>query len=261
MVDTSQTGRIDRSELFRHRSDYPILRAYAEGRFLESPANSQAPIRGLDVGVGHLEEPLSILATREQLARELQVRGFHVAPDGLLNLDLVDSRSRGEIKPKYSLGVSYGSGNAIIGGAFLDDAQKRAMPNRPCKPRYVVEFPAAFELKDGEYWFTEPVISSARKALESGRLSTPVQTLLREEGQPYDVIFCNNVVQHLGNEGEQVAEGLTKKLLKKGGLVFLHITGNIGDTKSVLGTARLIDGNSRFNHLERVGPAAYFRKD
>ena len=261
MIDTSQTGRIDRSEFFRHRSDYPILKTYVEGRFLESPANSQAPIRALGVGVGHLEEPLSILATREQLARELQARSFSVVPDGLLSLDLVDSRSREEIKPKYSLGVSYGSGNVAIGGAFLDEAQKRAMSARPCKPHYVRDFPAAFELKDGEYRFTEPVINAARRALEAGRLSTPIQTLLREEGRPYDIIFCNNVIQHLGNEGEQVAEDLTTKLLRKGGLVSLHITRDIGDVKSVLGTAKLIDENPRFKHLERVGPAVYYKKN
>jgi len=93
--------------------------------------------------------------------------------------------------------------------------------------------------------------------MKNGRFSTKLQDFLHEHGSPYDVVFCNNVIQHLGAGGRRIAEDLTKKLLNKNGLVFLHIAGSSTDTNSVLGTSNLIRNNPRFSHLERIGPAVY----
>jgi chemotaxis methyl-accepting protein methylase len=245
MTVPQKACRIDRSEFFRHRSDFDILRGYLNERIGLST-------NVLCVGVGHLEEPLSIAAVGKQV---LSDNGSDAKLSERLSLDFVESRPIEEISPNYSLGFSYGA----VGGAFVDRDAIAKLPKTPISPGYVKDFPAAFELRDGQYHFDNEVVAVVQEWMKNGKFSTKLQNFLHEHSSTYDVVFCNNVIQHLGANGGRVAEGLTKKLLDKNGLVFLHIAGSSTDTNSVLGTSNLIRNNPRFSHLKRIGPAVYKR--
>jgi hypothetical protein len=245
MIDLSAARKIDRSKFFRHRSDYKILKKHLN-------AQEKVPTRILCAGVGNLEEPTSILATAYQ---EKMDQGIPTDLSDMIDLDLVESRPAAEIKTSYSFGSSYGG----LPEAFISDGDKQKLPQGPRKPWFIDRLPEAFELKDGQYWFAEEVIEASEKAFQEGSFATRIQDFLRTSTTPYQAIFLNNVVQHLGEEGPQVAEDLTKKLLDKDGLVFLHIARDLSDIKSILGTSDLINGNPQFSHLVRVGPAVYRR--
>lgn len=244
MTDYSRISAIDRSKFFRHKSDYGILRTYLE--------QAEGLTTALVIGVGNLEEPLSILATGAETAKTSR-RSL----GDLLKLDLVELRPLEEISPIYSLGEGYGPERNPVGGIFLTEEQKRTLPRHPLKPSFVNDYPTGFELKDGEYRFSQEVIEHVQEAIQRGKFSTRVQDFIRETTAQYPVIFFNHIITHLGSEGEQVAYDLTKKILREDGIIFMHSSGDIGDSKGIGGTARMVENNPKFTHLQRIGPAVY----
>ncbi|MBM3247019.1 hypothetical protein FJZ17_00550 [Candidatus Pacearchaeota archaeon] len=246
MTDYSRISAIDRSNFFRHKSDYSILRNYLE--------QTKGLTTALVIGIGNLEEPLSILATGAETAKTSR-RSL----GDLLKLDLVELRPFEEISPIYSLGEGYGPERNPLGGIFLTEEQKRTLPRHPLKPSFVNDYPTGFELKDGEYRFSQEVIEHVQEAIQRGKFSTRVQDFIRETTAQYPVIFFNHVITHLGSEGEKVAYDLTTRTLKDGGIIFMHSSGDIGDSRGVIGTTKIVKDNPRFAHLQRVGPAVYRR--
>lgn len=260
MVDYSRISAIDRSKFFRHKKDYAILKAYLEERCLETPDVEWEPLDALVVGVGHLEEPLSILATCAETAKNLSESRIGVRlPRDLITLTLVDSRTRTEIKPIYSLGKGYGDANNPYPASFLTEEQRKTLSPHPLNSSRVSKYSAGFELIDGEYHFSEEVQREARAAMHKGNFSTRIQDFIAENCTQYPIIFFNNVITHLGAEGEQVAYDLTTKTLKDDGIIFMHHSKDICDSKGVCGTAKMITKNPKFAHLRKIGPAVYRR--
>lgn len=260
MIVPSNASALDRSHLFRHPKDYSFLKAYLEKKYLECPASEWKALETLVVGVGHLQEPLSIFATSSETAKGLGYKGYKVNPAELLKLNLLDLRSLDEIEPDYSFGKGYKIAGQVVSAAFLTEEQKKTMPEGPLKPSFISEFPSAFEIKNGEYQFNQEIQNQATEAMARGRFNTRIQDFLKANVSQYPLIFFNNIITHLGSEGEQVTYDLTTKSLESGGIIFMHHAGDIFDSKSIRGAKKLIEGNPRFSHLEEISPAIYRRR-
>lgn len=260
MTDYSKANAIDRSHFFRHVRDYSILKAHLQKKYLDTPRAEWKALETLVVGVGHLQEPLSILATSTEAAKELGYKGVKINPSELLKLNLVDNRSVNEIEPEYSFGEGYIAGGQVVSGAFLTEEQRKVLPKSPLKPSFVSEYPSAFEVKNGECQFTEEIQKEILEAVNRGRFNTRIQDFLKENNSQYPLIFFNNILTHLGAEGEQVAYDLTTKALEHNGLVFMHHSGDVFDSKSIRGARKMILDNPKFTHLEEIGQAVYRRK-
>lgn len=256
MVDYSQIGALDRSRFFRYKSDYVFLRKYLEEKIRVVGSSDWKPIETLVVGVGNLEEPLSIMATCGQVAKNWSAKET-VGMKDVLKLDFVDIRGRDELKPRYSLGTGYGNAINPVPAIFFDGADKSVVMSHPLTPQFVKDYPEGFEFRNGEYCFTREVIGAVSEAVRCGKFSTPVQTFLAENKGQYPLIFFNNVVTHLGVEGGRVALDLTIKLLKRDGVLFSHNSSDVLDSKGVRGSNILFTESGRFPHLQRVAPAVY----
>lgn len=258
MFDHSRISAADRSHFFRHQPDYALLKNYLETRYINTGRVHWSPVELLAVGAGNLEEPLSILATGAETAASLQTEGLAIQLPDLLTLHLVELRDREELSPTYSFGYRYGfARDNTPGAAFLTDEEKEALPRYPFKPQFIDDYPAGFELKDGEYRFSEEVITLAKEAVQRGRFSTRIQDFIRDDTARYPVIFFNHVLTHLGPEGERVAYDLTTKTLERDGIIFMHSSRYITDPTGTSGTAKMVDHNPRFAHLQQIGPAVY----
>jgi len=254
MVDFSKISAVDRSKFFRHKTDYELL-----GRYLEENI-SLKPVNALVVGVGNLEEPLSILATAAETVSALRSRGISINLAELLKLSLLEARTKEEISPVYSLGKGYGSERSLMGGIFLTPEQKKNLPQHPLKPRFVDDYPAGFELRGGEYFFSEEVVDRVQEAVREGKFDTRIQEVIDRSAIRYPIIFFNNVITHLGADGERITKDLTTQLLEREGIVFMHHSGSLGDSKGVGGITKMVEDNPNFVHLQRIGPAVYRRK-
>ncbi len=260
MTDYSKANAIDRSHFFRHCRDYSILKAHLQKKCLDTPRDEWKALETLVVGVGHLQEPLSILATSTEAAKELGYKGIKINPSELLKLNLVDIRPVEEIEPDYSFGEGYIAGGQIASALFFKEAQRKVLPRAPLKPAFVSEYPSAFELKNGEYQFTEEIQNEVLEAVRRGKFSTSIQDFLKVNNSQYPLIFFNNILTHLGAEGEQVAYDLTMRALEQDGLVFMHHSGDKWDNKSIRGTKNMFNNNPKFVHLEEIGPAVYRKR-
>jgi hypothetical protein len=218
------------------------------------------PLDTLVIGVGHLEEPLSILATCAEALRLIRTTRGEIKLSDLLKLDFIDLRASEEINLKYSFGKGYGSAENPVGKLWLTQEQRAKMQEHPFRPSFISDYPAGFELRNGEYSFSQEIRDQVQEAMLKGKFSTRIQDFIATNKQQYPLIFFNNVITHLGNEGEQVTHDLTTKTLEKDGIIFMHHSGNFLDAKGTGGISRIVQDNPLFAHLEKIGPAVYKRR-
>lgn len=246
--ENSLAASLDRSEYFRHKKDFELFadevkKARQEGR----------KISMLDVGVGNLQEPISYLAAvfSESAGKKI---------DDLVDLEIVEIRDRESLKEKYSLGKQMFS------------------PDKPVQPKMYKD---SFVLVEGQY-VPQPEIKEYLEQRLSDQtkshFGTAIENFSRAAKTQYDVVSCNNVLQHLGgtegywspfknasqNNFERYYEEVRRimHLVKEGGIIFLHTPapGNQLDTKSK-GTSVILKNIPELSEeFDEVVPGVYRRK-
>ncbi|MCX6741125.1 MAG: hypothetical protein NTY61_01880, partial [Candidatus Parcubacteria bacterium] len=202
----------------------------------------------------NMEEPISYLAAAYSAAEGRPL-------ENVVDLEMVEIQSKAEVTPQYRLG------------------KQLFAPDRPIKPKMYED---SFALVDGEYEPNEAIKKylSSRIADETKtHFGLPVENFSETVQEQFDVVSCNNVIQHLGGiedysspykntQGEQdyarYYEELAKILnqVKAGGVLFIHAPapGDKFDAKSQ-GVKFILDKIPNFeNEFEELKPAVYRRK-
>ncbi len=242
----TELSNTERSEYFRHRKDYEIF-----GRVLAS--TSDLPAKILMVGIANMEEPLSVLTVANRVSFQREVNLSEI-----VSIDFVDIRSRGEIKPEYSLGEQLKGGMSLL---FASQEQISSMELEPRRPHYVKRYPEAFVIEDGQYKFSNPIIEFLDQQMlsESARFNTSLQEFIEmENDERYDFVFCNNVLTYVEKQDRASSASGLVDLLKQNGILFLHYSKHITDSKGVSGPEQLMRENPDLaERLEMISPAIY----
>lgn len=192
-----KAGHLDRSHFFRYPQDTEALQ-----NEISVIVNVDKKAKILEVGVGNLEEPLSYLA-----ALYTHLSGTGKSLDESIDLTMVELRSRSDVGPtNKGYGKTYkdpGS-QAKIGAAFLTPDQRGAYQAFPLEPPK--DLKGAFQLSaaSGEYEFHPDIVLFLEKQLADqshAYFETPLENYLGSHQDRYDVVACNNVLQHLGGRG------------------------------------------------------------
>lgn len=241
-------AHLDRSEFFRHRKDFQTF-----ARIVEKHNRDDGPLKLLVIGVGNMEEPISLLAVAQEKLGDGKL-------DEDIDMEIVEIRSRNEVSPRYRLG-------------------RQLFMAAPVQPQCC---PDSFVLVDGEYEPVPEIKDYLTRATENdarAHFGTPVENYTRTNPGQFDVVCCNNVIQHLGGiegysspyksvPGEQTHARYYQELsrilnlVKVGGVIFLHAPspGDKFDTKSK-GTRIILAEVPTFNEeFEEIMPAVYRRR-
>mgnify|MGYP001567477580 CR=1 FL=1 len=234
------TPNLDRSKAFRYREDGPAL----QGALRERIAVGEK-LSVLDIGVGNMEEPLSYLA---HLYVEAAQQGRSLAD--VVDVELVEVRPREQIAMDASLGIN--------------------MFDQPIAPRDDVR--DAFVQQGHEFVFRPEIVELLAQTMDNpdkAHFATPVETVMDSATTTYDVVACNNVLQHMGGvEGyatplkdkgrpesdyqeyyRQVSRILES--VKPGGTLIMHTDGiNVTDTKGML-TEQILNKVKLFSEFEK----------
>jgi len=232
----SPSAKLDRSEFFRYPEDQDVIQQTVNERIGQGQIT-----RFLDIGVGNMEEPLSYLVAAQKSAKT-----YNLPLADAVDLELIDIRPKNEVNVKYGLGKSSESG---LGKAFMSDKEWTNVSKKPIMPR--PNHVDSFELSadSGEYEFSDEIkhyidqrMSDPSKAKFNQSIEEYIQNY---SGEGYDVVACNNVLQHLGglthynspfkDRGQavenyqryfQVVDGILN-LVKPGGIAIIHTEGSI----------------------------------
>ncbi len=267
---TSTRSAIDRSKFFRYPQDLLVIESEAE-RILKTPWKLDM----LEIGVGNLEESVSYVGA---VGRAAAKSGKSI--EDALTLSMVELRKRSDVQARYSLGKQPTQG---VGLAFLSDAQKQTTPLKPISPPPGTEDLFTLSTQSGEYEFRGDIRAMVDTTMNDpahSSFGTPVEEFLVQNRRQYDVVACNNVLQHMGgiegydspykNPGKPM-EAYTlylKHLLRllesvrPGGVLILHTDGStISDTKgrATATVVSLIDGFSQ--QFEEISPGIFRRRE
>lgn len=268
-------GKLERSKFFRYSQDIQALQSEVSNR-----AEKGQRTTILEFGIGNLEEPLSYLAA---LYPVITVNGQTL--DEAVDLTMVELRSRKDVTlTDNGLGSTYEDRvtGAKIGGAFLAPEERKNYKVVPLAPKYGLE--RAFQLnQDGtQYEFHSDILSYLQTKLDDpshGKFDTALENYIDEVAKAqFDVIACNNVLQHLGGEGAYPTPLKNKFVsrtemgafyavvtsildrVKHGGLLIMHTDGRTPtDTKGLLTDSILKDVPLYKKEFRKEGEGLYRR--
>lgn len=224
--------QIKKSRHFRYPDHHPVL-----AREFERHLSGGHKPSVLVVGIANGEEPLSYLATINQVAQK------HGKPlDEAVDLAMVDlQHSPSDVHPDYALGRDH-------------------LFKAPVKPPQtaVASFKTPDRTKSGEYEYCDSIRSYLENRLtdpEKTRFNTPVETFKAPDGG-YDVVSCNNVLQYFTDEqfGDAVKNILN--LVKPGGLLIMRTDAGGDEAKAF---REIPEFSSRFEK-DPAAPGIYRRK-
>lgn len=267
---TNTRSPIDRSKFFRYPQDLTVIESEAE-RILQTPWKLEM----LEIGVGNLEESVSYVGA---VGRAAAKQGKSL--EDALTVSMVELRERADVRARYSLGKMPTQG---VGLAFLSEKQKQSTSLKPIPPPPGTEDLFTLSSQSGEYEFRSDirnVVSEAMNNLTRSSFGTSVEEFLTQNNRRYDIVACNNVLQHMGgiegydspykNPGKPM-EAYTlyvKHVLRllesvrPGGVLILHTDGaNMSDTKgrATATVVHLIEGFSE--QFEEIGSGIFRRRE
>ena len=256
---------LDRSAIFRYPHDAQEVVSLVKEKLL-----SREKVSLLDIGVGNLEELSSYLAAIQVVASQ-----NHRTIKDCVNVEIVELRSAEAVQPNFNLGKE--------GGAFLPDDQKKNAPAIKPPQEYTEAF--VLDSEQGGYCFSQEIQGYLKDITNNPQIAhffTSLEDYLGDsDGQSFDVVACNNVLQYLGGVGtfflnpftppsfikespelyEEFFTVLKKitKLVVPGGLLIIHVDRKSGDrrgenAKQIL---ELLPGFSA--EFTEVAPAIYKR--
>lgn len=220
-------ANLHRSEFFRHKEDYDFFI-----ELVNDAIENGKPLKFLEIGVGNMEEPVSFLATA------------YANSNGMKLEDIVDMEIV-ELEKKENRNTNYRLGKKL----FFDSPSVK--PPKTCEN--------SFSLIDGEYEVADEIKEYLSRRIDDeskAHFNTPIENFASSTNTKYDVVACNNVLQHMGghesyesplkNGGQKNAryakyyEELLEilSLVKEGGIIFIHTpssrTNDDGGAKKIL---------------------------
>jgi len=237
-------ANLDRSEFFRHEKDYVFFI-----KLVSDAIKNGKPFKFLEIGVGNMEEPVSFLATA------------HTNSEGVKLEDLVDMEIV-ELEKKENRSANYRLGKNL----FFD---------HPIKPPKACE--SSFSLINGEYEASNEIKEYLLRRIDDEsktHFNTPIENFAESTNIKYDVVACNNVLQHLG--GQEYYENPLKNnngdytryynellkilnLLKEGGIIFIHTA--LSPTNKDGGAEKVLTQLPNFSDdFEKLAPGIYRKK-
>ena len=270
----ARAGHLDRSHFFRYPQDTEALQKEI---LMLADRGKKAKI--LEIGVGNLEEPLSYLA-----AIHASLADKRKSLEDTVDLSMVELRSRSDVTLKNrGLGKTYKDpvSGVKIGAAFLKPNEMRTYKAIPLEPKK--DLATAFQLSpiSGEYEFHPKIVSFLKEKLDDpshGHFDTALENYLGAQQDRFDVVACNNVLQHLGG-GETYPTPLKNRYMSKakmetfyavvtsilnrvepGGLLIMHTDGKtLSDTKGLLTDTILPDVKLYKREFRKEGTGLYRR--
>lgn len=249
---TAILSRLDRSMFFRYPKDMDIIesetdRVIAEGR----------RVTVLEIGIGNLEEPLSYLGCASRAAKR-HGKSLNEAVD----LTVVEMRQASEINPKIGLGKSAFSSKGGVGMAFLPQELQKTVRMLPVEPSPATKDLFEFSAEDQEYRFRSDIREVLSETLNNphrAKMGMPVEQFLTVDAGEYDIVACNNVLQHMGgvegyaspyrNPGKDPTEYSVyirnvQRLLERvrpGGILVMHTDGSSSTDLKGMATHKATD--------------------
>ncbi|MBI4272889.1 hypothetical protein HY621_03485 [Candidatus Uhrbacteria bacterium] len=246
----ARAGNLDRSKFFRYPQDTETLQ-----KEISKIVDAGGKAKILEIGIGNLEEPLSYLGaiypTLKDKGRSLQ---------NSVDFAMIELRSRSDVSlANKGLGKTYKDpvSGVKVGAAFLKPHEMSAYQAIPLEPQKDLKSAFQFSPASGEYEFHPDIISFLETNLNDplhGHFDTALENYLGSQQQDrFDIVTCNNVLQHLGGkeayptplknrymskEQMQTFYDVVNSVLdrvKPGGLLIMHTDGNDpGDAKGLL---------------------------
>lgn len=272
----SENAQLERSKIFRYPKDNALLNQEFSEAGKEGRRESV-----LVIGVGNLEEPLSYMAMAERAGR---AQGKSVSE--MADLSMVDIRSSAEIVPKYGLGKVYESPAGVqFGGAFVTEETRDQYTKKARKPNSGYEDIFTYNEQSDEFEFKKEVrefVNQAVRNPEKTHFNTPIESYIEDHpDEQYDIVACNNVLQHLGGSSQykspfreaglplgsyekyfNVVKGIIGKV-SPNGLLFIHTGGSVKGFDPVSENGdEVLAWIPEFNdQFERVQKGVYRRKN
>ena len=272
----SDNAQLERSNIFRYPKDNAVL----SQEFSEAVQEGRRE-NVLIIGIGNLEEPLSYMAMAERAGR---TQGKPISE--IADLTMVDIRPAEEVAPKYGLGKIYESSTGIkLGGAFMTEQTKGQFTEKARTPEAEYEDVFVYNEISGEYEFNDQIkefVSQNVQNPEKTHFNTPIESYTaKHPNDQYDIVACNNVLQHLGGVSQykspfreiglppesyqdylNVVKGVVNKV-KEGGTLIIHTGGSTKELSPMEENGdEVLSWIPEFNdQFEQVQKGVYRRKN